>query len=401
MFQDPQSVTDIKNKICTEFHDWIESKQLIVEEDFFICAKEMDADTLDKIRTSILENGTSYPNFGDVIPQTWRDLHLKLDKLRSEGKKIIPYEEIHRINKALGSPLQEEELEVFIAFLHAIGYCLHFSEGELSKYVILEPKWIIDAMKVVVTCDRFGVKFWEKRKWETMRSTGQVKESYILKQWQSRDKESFHEYREYLLLVLERLDIFCHAKLYDQKGEDVKAKYFTVPCMVNTSIPEALQLQLQQPTIDMVYTFPSVVPVAIFNRLVCACLVLWPVYQGHLYSGLVVLKSGQYHCIALQMRDGKIFVSFIHLQSFQKVDIYLCRTVRQFLNRALADLVKTYKSSNVEQLYKISYNREAAIRNFCETDTKVNQNAVRLVVCIHRNMCGPLYQFISYHVCCF
>ena len=355
----------------------------------------MDTDTLERIQTSILENGTSYPNFGDVIPQTWRYLHLKLDKMRSAGKKIIPYEEIQRINKALRSPLQEEELEVFIAFLHAIGYCLHFTEGELAKYVILEPKWIIDAMKVVVTCDRFGVKFWEKRKWEKMRSTGQVKESYILKQWQLKDNESFHEYREYLLLVLEKLDIFCHAKLYGQKGEDVQAKYFTVPCMVNTSIPEALQLQLQQPTIDIVYTFPSVVPVAIFNRLICACLVLWPVYQGHLYSGLVVLKSGQYHCIALQMREGKIFVSFLHLESLEKVDIYLCRTVRQFLNRTLTDLVKTYKSSNVEHLYKISYNREAVFRNFYETDLKVNKNVVRIVVYNHMNMCGSLLR-LSY-----
>ena len=340
----------------------------------------MDGDTLERIRTTILENGTSYPNFGDVIPQTWRDLHLALDQLRSAGKKIVPYEEIQRINNALPSPLEKEELVIFIAFLHALGYCLHFNEGALAMYVILEPKWIIDAMKVVVTCDRFGVKFWEKRKWERMRSTGQVKESYILKQWKSRDKESFHEYNEYLLLVLEKLDIFCHAKLYSQKGEDVQGKYFTVPCMVSSSIPEAVQQHLQQPTVDMMYTFPSVVPVAIFNRLICACLVLWPVYQGHLYSGLVVLKSGQYHSIALQMRDGKIYVSFQHTESLEKVDIYLCRTVRQFLNRSLADIMKTYKSSNVEHLYNISYNREATLRNFCETDTKVMENLIRSLI---------------------
>ena len=331
----------------------------------------MNADTLELIRTSILENGMSYPNFGDVIPQTWRDLYLEIDKLRSEGRKIVPYEEIERINNSLPSPLTEEELDVFIAFLHAMGYCLHFNEGELAKYVILEPKWIIDAMKVVVTCERFGIKFWEKRKWDKMRSAGQVEESYILKQWRTRHKESFHEYKGYLLLVLEKLDILCRAKLYGKKGEDVQVKFFTVPCMVNSAIPEALVQQLQQPTIDMWFTFPSVLPVAIFNRLICACLVLWPVFEGHVYSGLVVLKSGQYHCIALQMRDGKIYVSFLHLESLQKVDIFLCRTMRQFLNRTLADIMKTYKINSAENLYKISYNREAILRNFCETETQV------------------------------
>ena len=331
----------------------------------------MDAETLERIRTTILENGTSYPNFGEVIPQTWRDLHLEIDKLRSAGKKIIPYVEIQYINKKLPSPLTDEEVKVFMAFLHAMGYCLHFTEGELAEYVILEPKWIIDAMKVFVTCDKFGFRFWEKLKWQKMRSTGQVEESYILRQWRSRDRESFYNYQTYLLLVLEKLDILCHAKLYGQRGEDVDAKLFTVPCMVNSSAPEALQLQLKQPTINIVYTFPSVVPVAIFNRLICACLVLWPVYQGHLYSGLVVLKSGQYHFIALQMRDGKIFVSFQHTESLEKVDMYLCRVVRQFLNRTLADIVKTYKSSSSENLYTISYNREAKLRNFCETETQV------------------------------
>ena len=349
----------------------IESKQLVVREDFFIYARELDAGTLGRLRDALLEYGMSYPNFGEALPQTWRDLHLKLDALRAKGKKIISLHEMKRINSKLKSPLKEEELKIFIRFLHDMGYCLHFDEGQLSMFIILEPKYIIDAMKVFVTCDRFGFRFWEKIKWEKMRSTGQVEESYIIQQWRSRDRESFHKYKEYLLLVLEKLDILCHAKQYGQKGEDVRAKFFTVPCMVSSSIPEVLQQQLQQPTIDMWFTFPSVVPVAIFNRLICACLVLWPVYQGHIYSGLVVLKSGQFHCIALEMRNGKIYVSFLHTESIEKVDIHLCRIVRQFLNTALTEIVKTYKSSSIDTLYKISYNQEATSRNFCEIEAWV------------------------------
>ena len=349
----------------------IKSKQLIVREDFFINATEMDGDILARIRSATLEYGMSYPNFGETIPQTWRDLHLKLDELRSKGTKIISFEEMQRINGELQSPLEEEELRIFIRFLHDMGYCLHFDEGQLSKYIILEPKWIIDAIKVFVTCDAFGFRFWETRKWIKMRSTGQVKESYILQQWRARDKESFKQYSEYLLLVLEKLDILCRAKMYGHKGEDVHAKFYTVPCMVNSSVPMNLKHQLQQPTIDMCYTFPSVVPVAVFNRLVCACLVLWPVYQGHLYSGLVVLKSGQFHCIALQMKDGKIQVSIFHVESLHKVDMYLCRTVRQFLNTALTDIMKTYKSSNADTLYTICYNQEAKSRNLSDSEAQV------------------------------
>ena len=342
-----------------------------MDDDFFICAKEMDEDTLERIRNTILENGTSYPNFGDVIPQTWRDLHLELDNLRTAGKKIIPYEEIQRINKDLPSRLEEEELEIFIAFLHAMGYCLHFNKGALAKYVILEPKWIIDAMKVVVTCDKFGFRFWEKRKWEKMRSTGQVEESYILKQWQKRDTEPFHEFSRYLLLVLEKLDIICRAKQYNRNGEEVHTEFFLVPCMVNTSI--LATSELQQRSLDMRYTFPSVVPIVIYNRLVCACLVQWPVYRRHLYSGQVILKSGQYHLLKLHMNEGKIVVSFVHLESMEKIDLHLCRTVRQFLNTALNSIMKTYKAdAKSQKVYQLEYNEEAIARNFCNTEALVN-----------------------------
>ena len=206
-----------------------------------------------------------------------------------------------------------------------------------------------------------------------MRSSGQVDESYIIQQWRSRDKESFYEFRHYLLLVLEKLDILCHAKVYDKAGKDVKTDFYTVPCMVNSSIPD-LEFT-QQTSVDISYSFCSVAPVAIFNRLVCACLVLWPVYKGHLYSGLVVLRSGQYHLIKLNMKGGKIIVSFVHLKALDRIDVHLCRTVRQFLNSALDSIMKTYKT-DVQKLYILEYNNEAITRNFCNTDL---ENLVNMI----------------------
>ena len=333
----------------------------------------MDSNTLVKIRASVLEYGMSYPSFGESIPTAWRDLHLELDKMRSAGTMIVSMEEIRHINSRMESPLEEQELKVFVAFLHSMGYCLHFDEGALAEYVILEPKWIIDAMKVFVTCDKFGFRFWEKRKWLKMRSTGQVKESCIVKQWQSREGDSFYKYRDYLFLVLEKLDILCRAKIYDKNGNEDNAEFFLVPCMVNTSIPEAVGSQ--DSTVDMLYTFPTVVPVAIYNRLVCACLMLWPVYKGHLYSGLVILKSGQYHLIKLRMKDGNIVVSFDHAISLENIDIHLCRTVRQFLNTALESIMKTYKT-DAKKLYQLEYNNEAISRNLCNTEILVNMTTL-------------------------
>ena len=358
-------ITEIKGAICETFPDLIASKQLIVQDDFFVNATELDANALIKIRSAVLKYGMSYPNFGEIVPKTWRDLHMRLDELRTAGTKIVPYIGIQRINESLASPLGEEELKVFIAFLHDMGYCLHFDVGDLGNYVILEPKWIIDAMKVFVTCDKFGLRFWKRLEWTKMRSCGQVKDSYILQQWKSKKSESFHEFKDYLLLVLEKLDIVCRAKLYSRSGEETRSEFYTVPCMVNSAVPD-VEL-FRQPAVSMTYAFPSVVPVAIYNRLVCACLVLWPVFNGHIYSGLVVLKSGQSHCIVLHMREGSILISFLHLESLRKVDIHLCRTVRQFVNIALTDITKTLANGK-GSLFEISYNQEATSRHFGSSD---------------------------------
>ena len=369
IFKDQKCIAEIRDQICETFPELIANNQLIVREEFFINAKVLDVEVLENIRSAVLEHGMSYPTFGDVVPQTWRDLHMELDKLRAAGTKILPYEEIQRINKTLASPLQEKELKVFVTFLHDMGYCLHFDDGYLSGFVILEPRWIIDAMKVFVTCDNFGLRFWKHLEWKKMRSSGQVKESYIVEQWRSKEKDSFHRYKRYLLLVLEKLDILCRAKFYDDRGRDAKIDFFTVPCMVNTSVPG--DLRFKQPTISMHFIFQSVVPVAIYNRLVCACLALWQVYNSHLYSGFVILKSGQYHCFSLQLKNGNIFVSFLHLESQDKVDINLCRTVRQFLNTALTAIARTYRTTNADSLYTVSYSEEAISRNFGSNESQV------------------------------
>ena len=101
--------TEIKVKICETFPELIANTQLIVREEFFVNAKELDVETLERIRSAVVEHGMSYPNFGEAVPQTWRDLHIELDKLRAAGTKILPYEEIRRINKNLESPLGDEE----------------------------------------------------------------------------------------------------------------------------------------------------------------------------------------------------------------------------------------------------------------------------------------------------
>ena len=71
------------------------------------------------------------------------------------------------------------------------------------------------------------------------------------------------------------------------------------------------------------------------------------------------------------MIDGKIKVSILHLESLNKVDVYLCRTVRQFLNTALTDIAKTYKNSDADNLYTISYNQEATSRNLIDSEAQV------------------------------
>ena len=114
------------------------------------------------------------------MPKHWMELQEKLFQMKMAGQRIISLACLKDVNTGLETPLTEEELELFLTFMHNAGYLLHFKDAALKDMVILDPKLVIDAMKCFFTCRKFSFDIWGRREWNEMVSKGKIEKSHIM-----------------------------------------------------------------------------------------------------------------------------------------------------------------------------------------------------------------------------
>ena len=369
----------IKEKICGKFSTLVESGQLIVREDLFLNARNLTPESLNTIRTVILEVGEAYPTYGEPIPKSWMSLQNEMYTLKQEGKRIISFQFLVDLNSKMNVPLNEDELLLFTLFLHHTGYSLHFQKASLKDLIMLDPKLIIDAMRCFVTVAQFALKFWKTNEWEMMRNSGRVEESYINKLWLKKSEPTFYVHREYLLQVMRELDLLCLPKVYDKDGYEIQQTAFFVPCMVKESHPSHLSTLRRISSgeaLQIRFEFADILPPAVYNRLVCTSLSLWQVHEGQLYDGCTALQSGSQHVLVIQRESQAIIVSFLHNKGPSNVDIDLCRAVRLYFHQTIQRILSTYQMASddvIDDLLTITCKPQTFARQFDDGVEKVIQ----------------------------
>ena len=333
---------------------------MVVTEDLFLDAFDMTDDCLLLIQNMIVNIGKSYPEFGETLPVSWFHLQGKIEHMRRDGIRILPFSKLEEANSTLEKPLSPEELNLFVSFQHNSGFLLHFSDPHLQHLIVLDPKLVIDATKCVVTCQAFALDVWGKREWEHIMGTGKVEKSYIRKIWKKRSKDVLAKHSEYLLLVMEKLDIIVRPKVYEE-GVNVDVSFVIVPCMLQQIAQETEKIP-QEEDIQMRFVFHEVLPPAIYNRFVASCLALWPV-QDRLYDGYAALRSGPHHLIVLTRESRSITVSVRKNSDATKIDTHLARSLQLYASQTIQRIVSLYSITNGQEenrLYTVEYNQIAA-----------------------------------------
>ena len=351
----------------------------MVREDLFLNALDLTQESLYTIRKIILEVGETYPTYGEPIPKSWMSLQSEMYTLKQRGERIISFEFLVDLNSKMEVPLNDDELCLFTLFLHHTGHSLHFQKGDLKKLIMLDPRFIIDAMRCFVTVGQFAMKFWKKDEWEIMRNSGRVEESYIVNLWKKKSESTFYRYREYLLEVMRELDLLCLPKVYDKDGFEIQQTSFFVPSMVKESPPKALQTLRRissDEAVQIRFKFADILPPAVYNRLVCTSISLWQVHEGQLYDGFVTLQSGSKHLLIIQRESKAITVSFLHRNGSDSVDIELCRAVRLYFNQTIQRILSTYQMASNEMtddLITITCRPQTFAKKLEERDEGVRQ----------------------------
>ena len=109
-----------------------------------------------RLRESILAVAMELPQTKENIPIKWLKYEKALQAALDEGHKWITIEHAKQIASEVCQIHDDQEFVTLLDFLHDQRILIHFSDTvELNKLVVLDPQWLIDVFKAVITVNPF------------------------------------------------------------------------------------------------------------------------------------------------------------------------------------------------------------------------------------------------------
>ena len=216
-----------------------------------------------RLREKVLAVAKELPLMKTKIPLRW----LKYESLlhiRVKRDKWIPLDEARRIAFGECFIRNEVEFSTLLNFLHDQRIVVHFSGSpELERMVILDPQWLVDVLKKIITVKRYEHSEKEvESMWLKLEDTGVLDERLIDHAW--RDLFDNQESRDSLIAILERLSLLCSLPSADSN------KQYLVPSMLmSPPTKDVLRLLASAKMPSLFITFASGrVPPGLFSRLI-------------------------------------------------------------------------------------------------------------------------------------
>ncbi|KAL3888189.1 hypothetical protein ACJMK2_000568, partial [Sinanodonta woodiana] len=198
---------------------------------------------LEELKKRIVELSSQQPHWGEERPARWLPLEQAIMTLKSSGTKVVPLNLIEEINMSGSVNIEDrDELELFLKFHHELGTILYFSEEELKEKIVLDPQWIIDALKSLITAETFIKKnpAITSKLYEFI-ETGKLTHELIDVIWSNENNPEFHNNKDHILGLMEQLNIIAIPRIFSEEGKDTKEeRHFLVPSMLRQKMPEEI-----------------------------------------------------------------------------------------------------------------------------------------------------------------
>ena len=217
-----------------------------------------------RLRGEILTVARKLPQMKESIPLKWLRYENILQLLRKDGFKWIPVNKARQIASDECGIDDDEQFRTAMNFLHDQRILIHLNETpELENMVILDPQWLIDVFKKVIT-----IKSYERTEetveelWLKFEKSGILDERLLNHAWNPLFERQ--ETCESLLAMMERFSLLCSWP--SQKAN----KEYLVPSMLMSPPTDDVLELLASVKIPLLYVrFKSGrVPPGLFSRLV-------------------------------------------------------------------------------------------------------------------------------------
>ncbi|KAK3594194.1 hypothetical protein CHS0354_023110 [Potamilus streckersoni] len=323
----------------------------LVNEDFAIDNTVVDS-RLEDLKRKIVEVASQQSYWGEERPTRWIPLEQELMRLKASGIKVIPFTVLGDLNQAGAVPIATEELDLFLRFQHDIGTILYFSMEVLKDKIVLDPQWMIDALKTLITAEMFILRNTPavSDKWFEFQKKGKLSHELIDAIWTKEKNPNLHDNKEHILLLMEKLNIIATPKSYIEDGSEIKVEnYFLAPCMLMEKTPREVIFPDPQPDMEcssvLCYIFiGKFLPPPIFHRLLATCVSHWPIAkrksENLIFCGCCVFKLDVHHKLTVFFKDYIIFARVTRIGTTEKTpSSQLCIEVREFITMTLTNVI--------------------------------------------------------------
>jgi hypothetical protein len=215
---------------------------------------------------------------------------------------------------------------------------------------------------------------------------GVIKKSDLFSLWVRKEFSEIHTYKEYVFDMLVHLDILSEQRRYHPTtGSRLPVEDYFVPCMVTEQDTTNYMKNecTPQRAICLAFVFKgSIIPPALPNRLIGACLSMWRLktYEGKqlLFSGFIGLTFDKSHDIVVRVESNTILLFILHKTSKGLIVRDIATGVKECLFATLERISEFYQSaSNNTSSQQRPFHVELACSNFkCflpETEAKASE----------------------------
>ena len=266
---EPYPGTDSR-KLALEIYGFLRTKiygKHLFRDVFFVDNTKSGSDNespdVMRLRGEILAVAEKMPQMKKPIPLKWLRYEKILQLLSKEGYKWIPIKQSRQIASDECGIDDDEQFRTVLNFLHDQRILIHFSEKpELDNMVILDPQWLIDVFKKVITINyKLGEEDVEDL-WLKLAETGILDERLLEHAW----KPLFdsQETSKSLIAIMERFSLLC-----SWPSDDAKKQYLVPSMLMSPPTDDVLELLASAQIPSLFVRFGSGrVPPGLFSRLV-------------------------------------------------------------------------------------------------------------------------------------
>ena len=375
-------------------------KHILSDKEFVVDNTKKTVLCFSQLQAEIFALAQLQPNWGIQTPSRWLPLEREVQHAKDSGLKVIPIGKIREINGRLEVRIPDDaELQMFVQFLHDTGEIIYFNESTLRDHVVLDPVWLINALKALIAADRFAIRSPKYAgKWKRFCETGIIHKTTITAIFkENADDPALVENSEHVLRLMEKF-LFIASPIDNEVGlndngdtEEKTDTIYIVPSMVQTPMnkqPITSPEGLSSTTVFCMVSQNNFLPSAVFHKLLAKCISKWQIVdqsgQKQIFCDVCKFNLDQqkhYKLILLSIQQA-VHARIISYIDTTKPRPSLCKLVYDFLIKTLRNILRSMGFSD-EFRTCIQCPRFSTIKSggYLETDLMDNQEFITCDEC--------------------